>query len=74
MKNRLTIRLTPNQMLVLEELKEVLNCNISLLIRTIVGDWLTKNEDAIYQIIDGKRKFNKNWIKDLENEETDDVA
>lgn len=61
MKNRLTIRLTPNQMLVLEELKEALNCNISLLIRTIVGSWLTEYEEHIYKIIDGKVPFDKNW-------------
>ena len=52
----------------LEELKAVLNCNTSLIIRMIVGDWLEKNEDYIYEIIDGKREFNKNWIKDNNDE------
>lgn len=58
------IRLTENQRLVLEELKNILNCNISLLVRTIIGDWLTKNEEYIYDIIEGRREFNKDWIKD----------
>lgn len=62
MNKRVSVRLTENQMLVLSELKSVLNCNISLVIRAIIGDWLTKNEDAIYEIIDGKRPFNKNWM------------
>ena len=67
-KPRITVRLTPYQLQVLEELKAVLNCNTSLIIRMIVGDWLEKNEDYIYEIIDGKREFNKNWIKDNNDE------
>ena len=73
-KPRITVRLTPNQLLVLEELKDALNCNISLIIRAIVGDWLTQHENAIYDIIDKKRPFNKNWIKDLNDDTDDDPA
>lgn len=51
-KPRLTIRLTPNQALVIEELTLALKTNSSTLIRTIIMDWLTKNEDYIYGLID----------------------
>lgn len=63
-KPRMMIRLTENQRLVLEELKNILNCNISLLVRTIIGDWLAKNEEYIYDIIEGRREFDKDWMKD----------
>lgn len=74
-KPRMMIRLTENQRLVLEELKNILNCNISLLVRAIIGDWLEKNEDYIYDIIEGRREFDKDWMnnKELEiNEEHDE--
>ncbi len=51
-KPRLTIRLTPNQSLVIDELTLALNTNASTLIRTIIGDWLIKNEDYIYGLIE----------------------
>ncbi len=51
-KPRFTIRLTPNQQLVIEELTSALHTNASTLIRTIIGDWLTKNEDYIYGLIE----------------------
>ena len=54
-KERINIRITPNQSLVLNEMSEVLDTSISMMIRTIIGDWLTKNEDYIYRIIDKKR-------------------
>lgn len=63
-KERITVRLTHNQMLVLTELTGVLNTNISLLVRTIVGDFITRNEQTLYNIIDGKQPFNKNWLHD----------
>ena len=59
---KMSVRLTENQLQVLDELREILNCPISLLIRAIIGDWLQKNEDYIYEIIDGRRPFNKDWI------------
>lgn len=55
-KERISIRITPNQELVLKEMSEALNTSISMMIRTILGDWITKNEDYIYRIID-KRKM-----------------
>lgn len=51
-KPRLTIRLTPNQALVIEELTLALKTNSSTLIRTIIGSWLTANEDYIYDLIE----------------------
>jgi len=53
-KPRLTIRLTPNQRMVIEELARALNTNESTLIRTIVGSWLTENEDYLQDLIDRK--------------------
>lgn len=55
-KPRLTIRLTPNQSLVIDELTAALDTNASTLIRTIVGDWLSKNEEYIYRIIEKNEK------------------
>ena len=72
MNKRVSVRLTDNQMLVLGELKNVLACNISLVIRFIIGHWLQEHEDRIYDIIDGKVPFDKNWLKnnDTENNST----
>ena len=54
-KDRVSIRITPNQSFVLQEMSSVLNTSTSMLIRVIIGDWLVKNEDYIYRIIDKKR-------------------
>lgn len=57
---RVTLRLTGNQKLVLDEMVEVLDTTYSLLIRTIVGSWLEEHEDQIYKLIDKKRQENAN--------------
>lgn len=44
---KITIRLTPRQIQVLTELREKFGCSFSLMIRTIVGSWLTTNEEII---------------------------
>lgn len=49
-KERVTIRLTPYQMQCLKELTTTLNTSYSLLIRSIIGDFLTKNEAALERI------------------------
>ena len=54
-KDRVSIRITPNQTLVLQEMSEAMGTSISMMIRTILGDWITKNEDYIYAIIDRKK-------------------
>ena len=65
-KPRYSVRVTPNQSLVLQEIAEALDTTISLLIRTIIGDWLTKNEEYIENIIDKKKQDAYN--KSLEEE------
>lgn len=69
-KPRISIRLTPNQELVLKEMSEALDTSISMMIRTIVGDWITKNEEYIYRIID-KKKVENNAL-DTENREEEE--
>lgn len=59
---RVSLRLQPRQLQVLTELSEVLNAPISVMLRAIVLDWLTKNEDVVEEIITGERKFDKNWL------------
>ena len=61
---RLSCRLTPNQLQVLGELSEVLNAPISVILRAIVLDFLTKNEDRLERIIQGKEPFDREWFKD----------
>lgn len=63
-KPRITVRLTPEQLLVLEELKDTLNCSVSMIIRTIVGDFLHRNEETLERIITGEQEFNKNWLNE----------
>lgn len=57
-REKISIRITPNQSLVLAEMSQALGTTYSMLIRTIVGDWITKNEDYIYRIIDKKKVQN----------------
>ena len=57
-KNKLSLRLTDNQMLVLQELSETLHCSYSTLIRAMVMDFLTRNEDAIERIVTGQKEIN----------------
>ncbi len=54
-KSRISVRLTPNQELVLKEMSEALDTSISMMVRTIVGSWITTNEEHIYRLIDKKR-------------------
>lgn len=60
--NKISIRITPWQGQVLQEMCETLGTSYSLLIRTIIGNWLTVNEDYIYRLID-KKKEEKYGIK-----------
>lgn len=63
---RVSIRLQPRQLQVLEELSEVLNAPISIMIRAIILDWLTRNDETIERIITGEKEYNKEWnINDL---------
>lgn len=51
---KFTVRLRANQELVLTELSTALHTTKSVLLRAIISDWLTKNEDCIYRLIEGK--------------------
>jgi hypothetical protein len=53
-KPRVTVRLTENQMLCLKELTDGLDTSISCLIRTIIGDFLNRNEETLERIIYAK--------------------
>lgn len=49
---RLTIRLTPHDKLKLDELQKYLNVSYSLLLRSIIQDFIYKNERTINNILD----------------------
>lgn len=51
---KISVRITPNQSLVLGELSQALNTSYSLLVRTIIGSWLAQNEEYLYHLIDKK--------------------
>lgn len=53
---RLTVRLNPNQMLVLDELTEALGVSHSQLVRAIILDFITQNEERLETIIANKKK------------------
>ena len=57
-KERVTVRLTNYQMQCLKELSESLNTSYSLLIRTIIGDFLDRNEETLERIITSKQHDN----------------
>lgn len=63
---RVSVRLYPQQMQVLQELSAVLNANVSTIVRAVIGDWLTKNEETLERIITGEQPFNKDWRIDDE--------
>ena len=52
---KISVRLTAWQEQVLHEMSEALGVSYSLLIRTIIGSWLTTNENYIDRIIEKKR-------------------
>ena len=55
-REKISIRITPHQSLVLAEMSQALNTTYSMLVRCIIGDWLQTNEDYIYKIIDKKNR------------------
>lgn len=54
---KLSVRLSPNQMVVLGELSTALKVSVSVLLRAIVLDFLTRNEERLDRIIDGSEKI-----------------
>ena len=67
-KQRITVRLTENQMQVLAELTEALNTSYSMLVRSMVCDFLTRNEDRLERIIETKLYGNANNSEDAEED------
>ena len=59
-KEKVTVRLTPYQMQCLKELSDGLNTSYSLLIRSIIGDFLKRNEEYLERIITNKQKEDAN--------------
>lgn len=57
-KEKITIRVTPNQMQVLKELSEATDSSISIIVRSIILDFITRNEERLEEIIT-KHKTNK---------------
>lgn len=55
-KQRVSIRITNNQALVLQEMCEAYDTSISMLVRTILGSWLTEHEEDIERGIMKKRR------------------
>lgn len=53
---KISVRLSPWQEQVLHEMSEALGVSYSLLVRTMIGSWLTTNEDYIYNLIDRRKK------------------
>lgn len=68
-KERITVRLTENQMQVLSELTQALDTSYSMLVRSIVSDFLTKNEDQLERIIVKKLYGNADNKQITEKEE-----
>ena len=54
-KERVTVRLNCYQMQCLKELSASLNTSYSLLIRSIIGDFLSRNEETLERIIINKQ-------------------
>lgn len=59
-KQRITIRLTDNQMLCLKELTQSLNTSYSMLVRSIIQDFLTRNEERLEKITASKNNDDAN--------------
>ena len=48
---KITLRLKEGQYQVLSELRDALGCNIAVIVRAIIGDFLQKNEETLERII-----------------------
>lgn len=57
-KERITVRLNNYQMQCLKELTESLDTSYSLLVRSIIADFLKRNEDSLERIITSKQREN----------------
>jgi len=68
-KPRITVRLTESQMQVLAELTQALDTSYSMLVRSMVCDFLTRNEDQLERIIEEKLYGHADNKQDTEEEE-----
>lgn len=50
-KTRCTVRMTPYQHQVIRDLSESLNTSQSVLLRAIIGDWITAHEDYLDRVL-----------------------
>ena len=66
--DKISIRITPNQSLVLAEMSQALGGSYSMRIRTMLCDWITKNEEYLEKIIDKKS------IQNATNQQTGEEA
>lgn len=57
-KERITVRLTPRQMQCLRELTQGLDTSYSLLVRSIIQDFICRNEETLERIIADKHTQN----------------
>lgn len=62
-KNKISVRLTNNQMQILGELKDRLGCSYSTMIRSMVLNFLTVYEDELEEIITGRRMITEEEIR-----------
>lgn len=66
---KVSVRLSPWQEQVLQEMSEALGVGYSMLIRTIVGNWLAVNEEYVYRLMDKKIKEKENGLDKQTGEE-----
>lgn len=69
---RLTIRLSSSQMQVLTEITEAVGVSYSLLVRTIILDFLQRNEKIIDDLIENRLEIK--GIKELSNANYQQIA
>ena len=56
---KITLRLKPGQYQILTELRDALGCSIATIIRAIIGDFLTKNDETLERIIEDYMRTGK---------------
>lgn len=67
----MTLRLKPGQMQVLEELRVALGCNTAVMVRAIISDFLTRNEETLERIILDYQSGKKPLMQDLNLNDND---
>ena len=70
--DRITLRLRPAQRQIIEELREALGCNTAVIVRAIISDFLTRNEDILERIVSEYQNGAKPLMEDLNLKEDED--